>query len=470
MRYQLLTARARALSCVLACAGALLALAAPAPAWASSIGPVAWGLNIYGQLGNGYQVNGGYGPESCRDERVPYSCSRVPVEIAGPREGQVTAFAGGFWHSLALLKNGTVVAWGDNTWGQLGTGKGGGNVPAEVKGLKEVTAVAAGWFHSLAVLKGGTVMAWGENSRGQLGDGNEADSNAPVEVKGLKEATAVAGGERHSLALLKGGTVMAWGANEHGELGDGNETRSDVPVEVKGLKEVTAIAAGEQDSAALLKDGKVMEWGIFHGNVPLEVEGVAEVAAIAGLDPGLALLKDGTVKAFGVASSEVKGLKEVSAIAGSGGHSLALRKDGKVMAWGDNQAGQLGDGTETERTEPVEVRGLQEVTLIGAGRTHSFAIGRQLFGPPPHITALSPGTGLARGGTLVTISGWGFAGSPHVMFGSREATIKSNSETSMVVQSPPGSGKVYVTVTSPTGTTPASGRAAKPAKFKYKRR
>ena len=114
-------------------------------------------------------------------------------------------------------------------------------MPVEVLGLSNVIAVAAGEFFSLALLKNGTVLAWGRNDLGQLGNGRMTDSVVPVVVKGLTGVAAISAGgcggtsEGHSLALLNTGKVRSWGDNLYGELGDGSTISSDVPVEVKGL-------------------------------------------------------------------------------------------------------------------------------------------------------------------------------------------------------------------------------------------
>jgi alpha-tubulin suppressor-like RCC1 family protein len=345
----------------------LLAVLAAATLWlsggwapaasAASYGPVAWGDENYGQLGNGEF-------EGFRIAPVPVG--KLDEEVAVGDEVAVgeesTALAAGYEHGLALLRNGKVMAWGENGYGQLGAGISLGpetcvffsecsTVPVEVKGLHEATAIAAGYYFSLALLGSGKVMAWGDGGNGQLGDGNEFDSDIPAQVTGLSEATAIAGGFQHSLALLKNGTVMAWGADEYGQLGDGSETKSDVPVEVEGLHEVTAIAAGADHSLALLKDGKVMAWG----------------------ENASGQLGDGNETNSNV-PVEVKGLSEVTAIASDGDHSLALLKDGKVMAWGNNNAGQLGDGSEVNSDVPVEVKGLSGVKALAAGVQHSLAL------------------------------------------------------------------------------------------------
>ena len=296
-----------------------------------------------------------------------------------------TALSGGSSHSLALLENGTVMAWGANGSGQLGDGNTTkSDLPVAVSGLKEITAVSAGGEHSLALLSNGTVMAWGNNGEGQLGNGTTENSDVPVAVSGLSEVTAIAAGEHHSLALLKNGTVKAWGEGTAGQLGNGAETNSDVPVEVSPQRlknEVTAIAAGQSHSLALLKNGTVWAWG------------------------------EGTFGQLGTCCSEsvapapveVLALREVTAISAGQNHNLALLKNGTVMAWGDNRAGQvgiprspssqnLGTGPEecppakTGRIEglygkiegcalkPWQVSGLSEVTAISAGGNHSMAL------------------------------------------------------------------------------------------------
>jgi alpha-tubulin suppressor-like RCC1 family protein len=324
---------------------------------AASYGPVAWGDNNYGQLGNG---------EFEGFRIAPVAVGKLGEEVTRGDEVAVgeesTALAAGFEHGLALLRNGKVMAWGENGYGQLGDGTSLGpetcvffsecsTVPVEVKGLDEATAIAAGYYSSLALLSSGKVMAWGNGGDGQLGDGSEFDSDVPMQVTGLSEATAIAGGGFHGLALLRNGKVMAWGENRSGQLGDGNETNSDVPVAVAGLHEVTAIAAGLHYSLALLKNGTVMAWGENESGQ----------------------LGDGNETNSNV-PVEVKGLHEVAAIASDGNHSLALLKDGGVMAWGDNDAGQLGDGSETNSNVPVEVHGLNGVKAMAAGVEHSLAL------------------------------------------------------------------------------------------------
>jgi hypothetical protein len=202
--------------------------------------------------------------------------SRSEGQATVPVLANVTAVSAGEEHSLALLKNGSVLAWGSNADEQT-------VVPAAA--LSGVTRIAAGFAHNVACKSDGTLVAWGASS-----DGRTA---IPA---GITTATNVAAGGLHSLALLADGTVRAWGDSFYGQ--------ATVP---GNLTTVTAIAAGEFHSLALKSNGEVVAWGsdsIGQTAVP--------TAALSG----------------------------VTAIAAGWSHSLALKSDGSVLAWGLNTAGQ----------------------------------------------------------------------------------------------------------------------------------
>jgi alpha-tubulin suppressor-like RCC1 family protein len=379
---------------------------------------VGWGANASGQLGDGNTNE-----------------SDVPVTVSGLK--YVTSVAAGERHSLALLSNGTVVAWGADASGQLGDGETTmSDLPVAVEVLTGVKAITAGDNHSLALLSNGTVMAWGGNEQGQLGDGNTNESDVPVAVKGLTGVTAISAGGEHSLALLSNGTVMAWGGNGHGQLGDGHTNDSDVPVAVKGLAGVTAVAAGGEHSLALLSNGTVMAWGgDEYGQL-----GNSTVEAV----------EEERISDVPVAVSGVSG---VTAITAGARHSLALLSNGTVMAWGENEYGELGDGSIARSDEvPVAVSGLSGVAGISAGGLHDLAYGE----PIPTVTSVSPGTGSSAGGTSVSVTGIDFTGATAVRFGASSATsFTVNSPTSITAVSPAETaGTVDVTVTTPAGTSP----------------
>lgn len=345
---------------------------------------MAWGANGSGQLGNGTT-----------------NTSSTPV-LVRRLTGATTAAAGADGWSLALLADGTLRAWGKND-GLLGDGTTPDRlVPVPVPGLSRVTALAAGGAQSLALLADGTVMSWGDNTFGELGDGSDVGfrgTPGPVRELGAIRATAVASGGDHSLALLADGTVRGWGRNESGQLGDGTFTESNrLPVRVRSLRQVKAVTAGFDHSLALLADGTVRAWGsnadgqLGGGTTgdappgPVAVRGLTGVTAVAaGHDFSLALVADGTVWAWGGLLGDgttnssslpvrVPGLTGVTAVAAGRGYGLALVSDGTVRAWGGNFSGNLGDGTTVDRTRPVRVRNLTGVIGLSGGFHHSLAV------------------------------------------------------------------------------------------------
>jgi alpha-tubulin suppressor-like RCC1 family protein len=425
---------------------------------------LSWGENLSGQLGDG----------------IFNASSNVPVQVVGLRF--VVAVSAGGHHSLALLADGTVVAWGEDEFGQLGDGTTErSNVPVAVTGLTGVKAISAGGGHSLALLSNGTVMAWGDNEGGQLGDGSTTGSEVPVAVTGLTGVKAISAGGGHSLALLNDGTVMAWGENEAGQLGDGGTRSRSAPVAVKGLSGVAAISAGGDFSLALLTNGTVESWGsdelgqLDHSaseeggsNVPVPAEGLTGVAAVAaGAEHSLALLSTGSVMAWGADSAgqlgngvikgsheapvAVSGLSGVTAISAGGRDSAALLGSGSIMAWGSNAWGTLGDGLSGGSSDlPVLVSGPREATSVSVGGAHMLAYG-ELF---PTVTGVSPSLGPAVGGARVTVTGAGFTGATAVRFGAAEATeVTVNSSSSITATTPAGTGAVDVTIVTPAGTS-----------------
>jgi alpha-tubulin suppressor-like RCC1 family protein len=440
-----------------------------------------WGQNSFGQLG---------------DE----SFSQADLPVAATGLNFVTSVAAGRRHSLALLTNGTVVAWGDGASGQLGDGEElSSDRAVPVEGLTDVKAIAAGENFSLALLENGTVMAWGGNESGQLGDGTTSFSDVPVAVNGLSGVSAIAAGGEHALALLEKGTVMAWGNDEHGQLGDGGEANKDTPVAVKDLTGVSAIAAGSEHSLAVLAKGTVEAWGSDesgqlgnskvteggeeeleeHGSegertsdVPVEVTDVSGATAVAaGAQHSLALLEDGTVMAWGEDESgqlgngklthsqelpsAVHGLSGVSAIAAGGAHSMALLTNGTVMTWGEDKFGELGDGAAGEPSDvPVMVSGLGEAVGIAAGGDHDLVYSEPLSA----VTAVDPDEGATAGGTQVTITGTNLTGATAVHFGANAATsFTVHAASSITAVAPAGAlGAVNVTVTTAAGISPTT--------------
>ncbi|MDI6897487.1 RCC1 domain-containing protein [Methanocella conradii] len=333
-----------------------------------------------------------------------------PADSAGAQIG-VKKVAVGLFHTVALADDGTVWAWGSNTYGECGEGSSDDILlkPVMVGRLTGVKDVAVGNNFSMALKSDGTVWTWGDNRYGQLGIGTADDGRhpEPVQVPGLTNVIAISADFQLAMALKDDGTIWAWGSNSYGQLGDGKPIdipppltyskewdmqNKPSPVMVSGLDHVVSIDASGWQAFAVKDDGTVWGWGqnmctlgewsknnenSLYTSTPVQIVGLTDVKKACCLGrSAVALKKDGTVWAWGedrdgvLGNGEVKSypdvdkvynpiqvieLTDIVDISCGGAHSLALKDDGTVWAWGKNYAGQLGDSTNESRGTPFKV-------------------------------------------------------------------------------------------------------------------
>jgi alpha-tubulin suppressor-like RCC1 family protein len=344
----------------------------------------AWGLNKDGQLGTGKT-----------SEAEP-----KPVKVQGLTD--VVEVAAGWRHSLALRRDGTVWAWGNNDHGQLGITPN-PLVPHPVRGLTDVVAIRAGRDTSYALRRDGTLWAWGAGRWGILGVGDFADRPLPTQVQGLSGIKALPQGlfgDGVAAVLKEDGTVWVWGNNAHGLLGTGQGCYywtsgwdwgrgQPTPVQVEGLKDVVQLAVGGHHFVALLKTGEVVAWGVSHRGqagvfneycAPItKVPDLRDVVRIqAGGIISSALTRDGTLWAWGTHTSwdgsvffGMLGIgpvrrdweRPVPPIGMDGvifwkgwDTTFAVKGDGTVWAWGRNDYGQIGNGSRENQHTPIQIK------------------------------------------------------------------------------------------------------------------
>jgi alpha-tubulin suppressor-like RCC1 family protein len=295
-----------------------------------------WGEGEQGELGNG-----------------AFKSHLRPVQVRLPKGVKVTAARGGYQFAVALTTTGKVLTWGNGTSGQLGNGhKVNRDAPVWVKlprGVR-ITAVSACGECAIALTSTGRVLAWGDGDVGQLGDGKKASTDTPVWVKLPRhtKVTAIAAGADHLLAVTSTGGLLAWGDNSRGELGIGAKGTRLTAVRVKlprGVK-VASASAGLLHSLALTTTGRVLAWG---GNTDGQ-------------------LGDGSTTGSSIPVwVHLPKIAHIISVAAGRYHSLALTRGGKVLAWGDGSYGQLGDGSMSDKLLPVQISVPGTVIAIGAG-------------------------------------------------------------------------------------------------------
>lgn len=300
-----------------------------------------WGQNDDGQLGIG----------NSNDRALP-----AKIQSSSTNYKSVVSRSA---HTCALLTDGIVKCWGNNTYGQLGDGSTlKRDAPVNVLGLsRPIQQIAAGAAHTCALNDLGAVQCWGVNSSGELGaDTPGFLSTSPLTVTYLASGVAaLSAGYGHTCALMDSGEVNCWGRNQHGQLGDGSTTSSSVPIQVIGLEDnVKAIVSGESHTCALLDTGAVKCWG-YHGGYVL-ASGTNETIITTPVD--VANLNDRVQSLFA-------GLY----------HTCALYVTNNVACWGSNTNGQLGDGTRINRNSPVAVAyPASDLAMLSGGRSHTCSL------------------------------------------------------------------------------------------------
>lgn len=299
-----------------------------------------WGNNMEGQLGLGDGISG--------------SNWSVPTQIGSETDWSNVAV--GESHVIAIKNDGSLWAWGRNYQGQLGNGTTSietRSYPTQVGSDTDWVKVATGDFHSIAIKDDGTLWAWGYNCYGQVGDGTVTNKLEPTHIGTDKDWVKVGGGYHHTVAIKADGTLWAWGNNRYGQLGTYSLSDTHVPAQIGHDTHWVIVAAGDFHTAAIKDDGTLWAWGYNqYGQVG-----------------------DGTITNKMEPTQIGTGTDWVTVDAGYG-YTIAIKSNGTLWAWGLNDSGQLGDGTTMDRHVPVQIGDNTDwlSSIIGAGMMHNVAI------------------------------------------------------------------------------------------------
>jgi alpha-tubulin suppressor-like RCC1 family protein len=372
--------------------------------------------------------------------------------------GQVKSVANSYYHSCALLTNGLVQCWVNNSSSTANSKGALGNgtlinsmVPVTVTGITTASAIAVGSEFSCALLTDQTVKCWGLNNHGQLGNNSITDSSVPVSVAGISTAIAVTAGRDYACALLASGSISCWGGNYFGMLGRNTITPWGTPnstaVNVSNISTAVAVMAGTYHTCALLSDNTVQCWGYnYYGqlgnnsgtnsSIPVPVSNISSATALAiGDSHSCVLLSDHSVQCWGnnmwgqlgnnsiINSSipvPVSNIGNAASISSGSSSVCAKTSLGSVQCWGNNGTGQLGIGTSNTSTlTPTPMIGLTvdtatQLLLVDGMLNYSLANIPTLSGcQSMSVIATSSTGGLARAlssNTIINLSVSGDSG------------------------------------------------------------
>ena len=435
-----------------------------------------WGDNAYGQLGDGGSTTSG---------------NNRPVEVKTPAGtgflSTVTGVSAGYLFACATVSSGHAYCWGRNNDGQLGNGTiTDSDLPVEVKTpagtgfLSTVTGVSAGRDIACAAVSSHHLYCWGSNGYGELGDGTTTTSRLPVEVKTpagtgfLSTVTGVSVGTWTTCAAVSSVHLYCWGDNSYGQLGDGTTTTSHLPVEVKTpagagvLSTATAVSEGTSTTCAIVSSGHLYCWG-YNGygelgdgttttsHLPVEVKTPAGTGSLNVLSP------PGAPTGVSATAGDAQATVSWTAPATTGGspissYTATSTPGGLTCTTSSTSCTATGLTNGTSYTFSVVA-----TNALGTGPASSPS-NSVTPSPSPTITSLTPTSGPATGGTLVTITGTNLTGASSVTFGGTAGTIRSDSSSQISAKAPAhAAGSVAVAVTT------SHGSATAPVDFTYEK-
>lgn len=327
-----------------------------------------WGDNSHGQLGNAA------------------TSTTSPFRIADTLSLSFASLSAGYQHACGVTVTGAGYCWGDDNYGELGSGTAAASLTAvAVAGSQTFQQVSAGYYYSCGLTTAGAAYCWGNNGYGALGDSTTITRSAPVAVRGGLTLSSVRTGFYHTCGLTTSGIAYCWGLNDHGQLGNDTTVDSPVPVAIAGGVQFASIAVGSYHACGLAADGTAYCWG-GNGNGqlgngestdakrPVAVGGglrFASLSAGASYTCGVTVAGDAWCWGYnaygqlgiGSGASETRlpaavqgGLRFTSLVAGAY-HTCGLAVGGTGYCWGNNVAGQLGDGTRVANSRPAKVSG-----------------------------------------------------------------------------------------------------------------
>ena len=338
----------------------------------------------------------------------------MPVAVAADQEwgylANIKQVSGGSSHTIAIKTDGSLWAWGSNSSGELGDGTTVGKIlPTRISNDNNWDSVSAGYGFTLAIKNDSSLWAWGYNGGGRLGDGTTVDKHTPTRIGNDSNWDSVSTGSYHSVAIKEDGSLWVWGNNSSGQLGLGNTTNRNVPTQVGSNTDWSSVSTSGGHTLAIKTDGSIWAWGnndygqLGNGTTtgygvanptPSQIGAATNWASVsAGNGYTLAIKDDGSLwgwghNNYGLVAGGFIGTEssnyipvqidtdtDWSSVSAFSNHTMAIKTNGSLWAWGYNKSGQLGDGTTDDRNTPVKILPIDTVTVINGTGGGNYAQG-----------------------------------------------------------------------------------------------
>ncbi|UHO39641.1 T9SS type A sorting domain-containing protein [Chryseobacterium capnotolerans] len=318
----------------------------------------------------------------------------------------------GSFHVLGIKTDGTLWAWGENLAAQLGDGTTvSKNTPTQIGTDNNWLKVSAGDSHTAAIKTDGTLWTWGDNQQGQLGNGTTVKRIVPEQIGTETNWVSISSADLSTFGIKSDGTLWGWGYNGSGQLGDGTTIRKTVPVQIGTANDWKMVTAGDSHILAIKTNGTLWGWGsnaygrLGDGNssvtstvvsIPTQIGTAADWKSVsAGYYHSIGLKTDGTLWAWGdnfegQLGDGTKTLRSIpiqigtatdwkSVAANHFNSSVGIKTNGTLWAWGRNTLGQLGDGTRADRLVPSQIGTVTDRKIVSAGPYTTVAINNNGF-------------------------------------------------------------------------------------------
>jgi len=350
-----------------------------------------WGFNTYQQIGIDSML-----------ELID-----TPTQIG--TDTNWSSVSSGDKFSVAIKSNGTLWAWGINTYGQLGDGTTDQhNTPVQIGTDTNWVSVACGQYHTVAIKSNGTIWAWGSNSNGQLGDGTTTDHYSPAQIGSATNWSSVSCGNFHTMAIKTTGTLWGFGSGGNGVMGDGTIVDKLTPTQIGSGTNWSYISAGFSVTAAIKSDGTLWTTG-YNSSGQLGIGNKTTITTFTqvGTDTNwskvysfgganmIGIKTNGEMWGWGINGSgsvgcgavpsqntnsklvEIHPNEQFIKIVRGNFFSIGLKSNGTLWSWGDNTSGQLGLGTSAvgiERAYFSQIGTDTDWASVSCGPSHIMAI------------------------------------------------------------------------------------------------